>query len=115
MDMHQLAALGVDTTTALSRFMGQQPLYERFLQKFVTEPTFGQLEEAVKAANWADAEVLAHTLKGVAGNLGFTAIFDACHSFRMSFIANEFDQLPAKFAEIKEEYEKIHSFLASAF
>ena len=49
----------------------------RFVLKYPADPSFAQLREAVAAADWESAFRAAHTLKGVAQNLGFDALYRA--------------------------------------
>ena len=64
--------LGVNTALGLSRMMGKKNFYLAMLRKFANEQrsTMVDICSALKADDWATAERLAHTLKGLAGNLG---------------------------------------------
>jgi two-component system, sensor histidine kinase and response regulator len=63
---------GLDTRDGLARVAGNRKLYLKLLHQFVEqqEQVVGQLEAALAAGEAALAERLAHTLKGVAGNIG---------------------------------------------
>ncbi len=68
-----LAAVpGLDTTSGLARVGGNRALYQKLLRRFVEqEGTFApQIATALAQGDAALAERLAHTLKGVAGNIG---------------------------------------------
>ncbi len=67
---------GVDMELGLRRVMGKQALYLSMLRKFMAgQSRFGAaIEQALDAQDWAEAERLAHTLKGVAGNIGATEL-----------------------------------------
>ena len=54
-----------------------EALVHRFVLKYPADPSFAQLREAVTAADWESAFRAAHTLKGVAQNLGFDALYRA--------------------------------------
>ena len=54
-----------------------EALVHRFVLKYPADPSFAQLREAVAAADWESAFRAAHTLKGVAQNLGFDALYRA--------------------------------------
>lgn len=58
---------------AKSRLMTDK-LIEKFLLKFFNDPTYQQLLDAVAASNIEESFRAAHTLKGVAANLGFTEL-----------------------------------------
>ncbi len=70
MVLEKLAASGFDVENTLGRFMGNEALYMKFLKKFLQDGNFEALEKAVGQEAYEEAFISAHTLKGVAGNLG---------------------------------------------
>ena len=66
------AVPGLDASDGLSRVGGNQKLYSKLLRAFADEQrrTPEQVAEALARNDIVTAERLAHTLKGVAGNLG---------------------------------------------
>jgi two-component system sensor histidine kinase/response regulator len=67
---------GLDSFNALRRVLGKKALYESMLRKFITgqKSVLKEIAVALKENSWEDAERLAHTLKGVTGNIGATAL-----------------------------------------
>ncbi len=67
---------GLDTKDGLTRVAGNRKLYLKLLRQFAEQqgPTVGQVSAALAAGDVALAERLAHTLKGVAGNIGAKAV-----------------------------------------
>jgi two-component system sensor histidine kinase/response regulator len=63
---------GLDPIDGLARVGGNQKLYLKLLRQFAEQQSVvpGQITAALKAGDGALAERLAHTLKGVAGNIG---------------------------------------------
>src|SRR5262249_8440477 len=63
---------GLRTVDGLSRVAGNRKLYVKLLRQFVEQqgPAVTQIAEAQAKGDVALAERLAHTLKGVAGNIG---------------------------------------------
>ena len=63
---------GLDTKDGLTRVGGNRTLYLKLLRQFLTQqaPAAVQIAEALAANDSLLAERLAHTVKGVAGNLG---------------------------------------------
>ena len=53
-------------------------LVSRFVMKYPDNPSFRELCSALQASDWASAFRAAHTLKGVAQNLGFDRLHAAC-------------------------------------
>lgn len=63
------ARLGGSCDAVLKRIPSEQML-RKFLKMYEKDPSYAQLTEAVKAGDWQSAFRAAHTLKGVAQNLG---------------------------------------------
>lgn len=72
MDFTALEQLGVDKREVLERFMQNKDLYARILIKFRDDPTYKEFKEAEKNRDYEKMFRAAHTLKGVAGNLGLS-------------------------------------------
>jgi two-component system sensor histidine kinase/response regulator len=70
---------GLDTKDGLTRVAGNQKLYLKLLRQFVEQqgPAIAQVTDALAKGDAALAERLAHTLKGVAGNIGAKAVQSA--------------------------------------
>ena len=75
--MLSLERLGVDTESALARFMNNGALYEKFLRRFVQDQNYAALTEAVREGRVQDAFAAAHTLKGVSANLSLTRLMES--------------------------------------
>ncbi len=67
---------GLDTKDGLTRVAGNRKLYLKLLHQFVEQqgPSVGEITAALAAGDVALAERLAHTLKGVAGNIGAKSV-----------------------------------------
>ena len=70
--------IGADYQTALSRMMGNQGLLARMLKKFENDRNYEALEKAVENEDYGGVFTAAHTLKGVAGNLELTPLYETC-------------------------------------
>ena len=64
----------VDVQDALNRIGGSMDLYKKLLNQFMTGNYIDPLEEALNAGEMQEASHLAHTLKGVAGNLSLVML-----------------------------------------
>jgi signal transduction histidine kinase/DNA-binding response OmpR family regulator/HPt (histidine-containing phosphotransfer) domain-containing protein/HAMP domain-containing protein len=69
----------LDTRAGLSRVAGNRKLYLRLLRQFAEQqgPLVQRISDAHVSGDLQLAERLAHTLKGVAGNIGATAVQSA--------------------------------------
>jgi two-component system sensor histidine kinase/response regulator len=67
---------GLDTADGLARVGGNQKLYLKLLRQFVAQQGEAavQIAQFLQAGDHAAAERMAHTVKGVAGNLGAKSI-----------------------------------------
>jgi len=75
-----LAAIdGVDAADGLARVAGNAALYRRLLVQFAGRhgASADEIARALEAADWKTAEREAHTVKGVAGNLGLKRLHAA--------------------------------------
>jgi len=63
---------GLDSRDGLARVAGNRKLYLKLLRQFADQqgPVIGQISAALAQGDAALAERIAHTLKGVAGNIG---------------------------------------------
>ncbi|MDP3761006.1 MAG: response regulator [Ramlibacter sp.] len=63
---------GLDVATGLRRMMGKKPLYLAMLRRYVDGQRScpAELRHALDRGDWPTAERLAHTARGVSGNIG---------------------------------------------
>ena len=73
----QFEAYGGDYQTTMSRFMGNEAMYLKFLNMFFRDDSLQKLGEALESGNYTGAFEAAHTLKGVSANLGLTPLYQA--------------------------------------
>ena len=77
MDLEALyEQVGGSAGEVLKRIPSEKML-RKFVGKYLADPTFGNLESAVAAQDWKGAFLAAHTLKGVAQNLGMDRLYKA--------------------------------------
>lgn len=70
----KLAENNVDVEGALARFMGNEALFSKFLNKFRSDMSYANLITNLEEGNFEEAFKCAHTLKGVSANLGLNLI-----------------------------------------
>ena len=74
--MDELRARGCDVEGALTRFLNNEAFYAKCYKKFLDDPAFSALDEALKAKDAETAFRHAHTLKGLTANMGLTPLYD---------------------------------------
>ena len=105
---------GADTVSALDRFLGDEELYCECLADFMEDKSFPALRDALSANEIRAAFVAAHTLKGVAGNLGLSRLYNGLCILVESLRAGKDDSalLAAQYAPGAEEYEKLNDLIS---
>ena len=104
---------GLDTRSGLARCGGNATLYNKILRKFrETQATAPQrIHAALAGGDRATAEREAHTLKGVAGNIGADAVQAAAQTVETR-IGKEPDSLPS-LAQLEQTLNALIDSLAS--
>ncbi|MBT9684273.1 Hpt domain-containing protein [Pseudoflavonifractor sp. MCC625] len=112
MDLNTIAqTLGLDLTGTLARFGGSEALLVRFLKKFPQDGSFAALCAAVEQGDMQGVEHAAHTLKGVAANLGLERLKEHSDALVAAVRKGETEGVPALFAQVREDHAAILSAL----
>lgn len=114
MDETTLRQAGIDYDAALARFVGKKAIYEKYLMKFL-EDTHAQ--DALRAYEQEDYDELfeqTHALKGVAGTLGMTALYDAAAEIVHDLRSGNQEELSEKMARMIAEQKRIGEIIAEA-
>ncbi|BAL00902.1 hypothetical protein OBV_37030 [Oscillibacter valericigenes Sjm18-20] len=72
----KLRAMGADMDGAMNRLMNSEELYATCFGYFMDDPAFAALGSALDSKDYTAAFEAAHSLKGVAGNLGLTRLYE---------------------------------------
>ena len=79
--------IDIDIDGSLARFGNMESFYIKFLKKFIDDKSFINLKEALENNNIDKIGEEAHTLKGVAGNLGLNKVYQ--YSVELMRLAKE--------------------------
>jgi CheY-like chemotaxis protein len=84
---------GVDTKAALRRVGGNTTLYHQLLAQFVTGhgDAPARLAAHLAAGERIDAQRIAHSIRGVAGNIGATALTDVARQLEKAIASGQED------------------------
>ncbi|MCI7350132.1 MAG: Hpt domain-containing protein [Ruminococcus sp.] len=113
MELSSLKQVGINTDSAIERFMGNEELFAKMLKKFLAEPTFAKLTAAAAEGNGQAALEASHTLKGVCGNLSIESLFDLFAEQVVLMRADKWDEAYAMMPEITEKYNLVTDTLKS--
>ena len=102
----QLTEAGVDLDKTMERFMNNEALYLKFLKRFPEDPNYAQLKEHISTGDYEEAFRDAHTLKGVAGNLGLESLLYGCApALTEELRSRKYDRLDEFVQDAEENYE----------
>ena len=109
MTVEQLKAIGCNTSEGLARCMNNEAFYLMLVNKFIATTDLSKLENALKSNDLDTAFKEAHSLKGVAGNLSLTPLFNVLIEM-VEPLRNkeEKDYLPL-FSKLKDLFEQLKS------
>lgn len=107
--INRLVAYGADMTATLERFVGDEALYERCFGMFMEDASFAELERALREKDYTAAFNAAHTLKGVAGNLGLTPLYEKICQIVESLRHQDYSHLDAEYQAILAERTVVES------
>jgi HPt (histidine-containing phosphotransfer) domain-containing protein len=69
-------AVLINQEEGLKRMMNNKKLYSRLLNKFKTGTNLDDITSSIAAQDFEKAQIAAHTLKGISGNLSLTALYE---------------------------------------
>lgn len=107
----QLKTAGIEVEEALHRFMDKEDFYIKYLKKFPQDETIIKLRENVKNKNYEEVEIWAHTLKGVAANLGMVELSNSCASIVNDIRQKDMSRLEQYLERLNFQYNEICSII----
>ncbi len=106
--------VGADYDDVLGRLMGSEDMVARFAGRFAGDPSFSQLTEALSANDAEAAFRAAHTLKGVAQNLGLVNLYEPASALTESLRGGSLEGAEELAVPVREQYEATVAALAEA-
>ena len=98
--------IGGDYDDAIRRLMSDK-IAQKFLFRFLEDPSMGELLDAVETHNREKAFVAVHTLKGVAANLALTSLHKCASVLTEQLRDLKHDPDPELLNAVKEKYAQI--------
>ena len=74
--LDKLNQFGANTKEGLDRCMNNEAFYLRLVDKGINDDSFIKLKDELEKKNYDEAFKIAHSLKGVLGNLSLTPLYD---------------------------------------
>lgn len=106
---NELNLKGIDTKSALTRLNGNMDGYKRILNKFTASENdfFERLQTALLADRMDDAIRMAHTLKGVAANIGAMDLSMTAADLEKALKRSEYTRAEVILTRLNEELREI--------
>lgn len=112
----QLEENGADVDTTLKRFMGNETIYLKFIRKFLDDKNYEAIETSLAQNDYEAAFTGAHSLKGVAGNLGLNPVYEAASEMsellrNVKSTGVDAEELQEAKAKLEERYFKFQKII----
>lgn len=101
-----------DYEGVIGRFRGEERVV-KFLGMFLRDPSYSELKRNIEEGNCSEAFRAAHTLKGVAANLGMTAMHDMASDITEALRSENMSLANALMPQLEDMYEIVISALNS--
>ena len=109
-----LRQAGIDYDAAVARFVGKQAIYEKYLTKFLDDTHATDAAVAYEAKDYEEMLEQTHALKGVAGTLGMTDLYEVSAQIVNDLRSDKYDALGEKLTQMIEEQNRIREVIANA-
>jgi CheY-like chemotaxis protein len=103
------AIAGIDLQAGLTRLRGNKKLYRSLLGKLRDDYTSypQEIKTALSLRQEEKAELMAHTIKGVAGNVGAESLQEAAASLEAALRNRESEKYPERLNKFEEELKAV--------
>lgn len=113
MDITVLENAGIDYKSGLARFMGNETVYKKCLLMFPDDKSYEKMKEAITSGNIKEAFNTAHTLKGVAGNLSMTRLYEHTVPLVEKLRGGDMSDIDAMLSDVDKDYSDVVKALKS--
>lgn len=101
---------GADYDTTMVRFIGNEQMYLKFMDMLFQDDNFQKLGSAINEHDLKAGFEAAHTLKGVAANMGLTPLYNSvCAIVEPLRARKEDEDYPVLYAEIQREFKRVEA------
>ena len=107
--VESLKKYGANTDEGLQRCMGNEMLYLKLVDRFLEQNAFPGLKDAINNHDLEGAFHIAHSLKGVIGNLSLSPLYDVI--YQMTELLRNRTEMD--YSDYIQRYEMSYSLLAA--
>ncbi len=98
--------IGADYDAVFTRMMKKEALVVKFAKKFLNDTSYQDMMKSIEEGNAEEAFRAAHTLKGVAMNLGFSNMYEPASRLTEIFRSGNLEGYETWLPKMGEEYDK---------
>lgn len=100
-------SIGADYNTTIARMCGKESILEKFVRKFAADQSYSTLVSSFESGDIETAFRMAHTLKGVCANLGFTKLLESSSALTEELRNQETvpDSAMELYEQVKKDYD----------
>ena len=109
MTIESLSQYGATVDEGLQRCVNNEQLYLTLVNRFLDQNTFPDLKAAIQANDLEKAFHIAHSLKGVIGNLSLSPLYDVI--YQMTELLRNRTEMD--YSDYIQRYEMSYSLLAA--
>jgi phosphopantetheinyl transferase (holo-ACP synthase) len=103
--------IGVDMNDVIRRMGLTEKHLKKYLNKFLANKEYDKLTRAVEEKDYTNAEWAAHTLKGVAANLGLVILLDDFQEIVNQVRNGHTELIPELYERSSADYMRVISLL----
>ena len=107
----KLKRVGVNTDKTIDRFGGMTDLYVKFLTEFADTERFEEIYSCIADGNYPQAEMCAHKLKGVLGNLGMEELFSEAELVMKDIRTDNYTAAKERLMEMQPKVQEIQRII----
>ncbi len=106
MNRYSLSKAGICSSEGIARFGGKSEIYEKYLIEFPQDPCFSRMCEAIESRDAKAAFEAAHALKGIAGNLSMTRLYDDLFPLVEELRQGSLEKVDELLRTVKKDYSE---------
>ena len=103
----KLAPYGIDYLDAMDRMDNDGDLYKMLALKYLDNSKYTDLVAALEVEDFDEDYKAAHSLKGVAGNLSFSNLFDVAASMSEALFQGEYQAAEKMLPDLSDANDKV--------
>lgn len=107
----EVIAHGIDYRGEVDRFGGNAAMFEKFIFRYLNDEHYDLLVQAIEAGDAEEGFRVAHTLKGVVGNLSFSSYFAVLEPVTEALRSGNIDAARRSMSDVEKAHKETVAIL----